>query len=411
MPKGKQKGSASKAKRPRSRQRTPRAKPASGPLADETRAAPWPTRLMLAVRAGGRCEFPGCNTPLFEHHVTLTTGNFGQFAHIRAFSPAGPRGGGAPRPRDVHDIENLLLLCHKCHKLIDDHPNDYSTGTLKLAKSDHEKRIAHLTGLGPDKRTVVVQLKARINGEAVEIPLADVTSAVTPRYPTDRHGYVIDITQFGDEDLACEAARRKVRTMVERLYEPGMDADKVRHISLFALGPIPMLVYLGSRLSNKIPVEFYQRHRDTKDWLWKIEPASVEYEVRAIRRGTDQAKVAVVLPLSGTKSKDKLPASIDETFSVYELGLPQGKASPDFLRTRDDLTKFERTYRGLLAKIEEQHRGVELIHLFPAVPAPIAVACGYNLLQKVHPPLLVYDFVSAEGGWVLRLRTDDLDAH
>ncbi len=40
-------------------------------ISDETRSVPWTTRLQLSVRAGGRCEFHGCNKPLFEHHVTL----------------------------------------------------------------------------------------------------------------------------------------------------------------------------------------------------------------------------------------------------------------------------------------------------------------------------------------------------
>ncbi len=266
-----------------------------------------------------------------------------------------------------------------------------------------------MTGLAPDLRTVVVQLKACINGDAVEIPLTDVTGAVAPRYPADRRGHVIDITPFHDEGSSFGAARMEVRRRIERLYEPGMDADKVRHISVFALAPIPMLVYLGARLSNKIPVDLYQRHRDTKDWAWKHDGDPVNYMIRTVREGRDASKVAVVLPLSGAISRDRLPASIDDNFTVYELALDGRAPSTDFLRRRDDLIRFESVYRELLASIELRHPRVELIHLFPAVPAPVAIACGHHLLQKVHPPLLVYDFVAAEGGFIPRLRTDDLD--
>ena len=258
--------------------------------------------------------------------------------------------------------------------------------------------------------TVVLQLKARVGGQAVDIPLDDVSRAVAPRYPTDRNGYVIDLTALHDEaDATFNAARAEIRHRTVHLYSPGMEADRVHHLSVFALAPIPLLVYLGTRLSNKIPVELHQRHRDTGDWVWKSEPSKVEFEVQVVRHGTDPAKVGVVLPLSGTRSKDDLPATIDSTFTLYQLGLRGLEATPDFLRTRDDLSRFGHAYRGLLATIETDHPSADLIHLFPATPAPIAIACGYHLLQKAHPPLLVYDYVKAEGGFLPRLRTDDQD--
>lgn len=74
------------------------------------------TRLLLFVRAGGRCEFDGCNKYLLQHHLTLTEGNFAQLAHIVAFKPEGPRGKVGPRPMDINDVTNLMLLCPECHR-------------------------------------------------------------------------------------------------------------------------------------------------------------------------------------------------------------------------------------------------------------------------------------------------------
>jgi hypothetical protein len=42
---------------------------------------------------------------------------------------------------------------------------------------------------------------------------------------------------------------------VSRLYDKGMDVESTRHISLFAVAPIPLLVFLGGCLSNKIHVD------------------------------------------------------------------------------------------------------------------------------------------------------------
>src|SRR3989337_2601707 len=84
-----------------------------------SRTIPPRTRLLLVAAAAGRCEFQGCNDYLFEHPLTLREGNFGNFAHNVAFSEKGPRGKGR-RPPDLHDLANLLLMCLKCHKLVDD---------------------------------------------------------------------------------------------------------------------------------------------------------------------------------------------------------------------------------------------------------------------------------------------------
>src|SRR6266478_4074388 len=97
------------------------------------------TKLLLFVHAGGRCEFDGCNDYLLEHPLTLKAGNFARVAHIVAFKPEGPRGKSELRPRDINNICNLMLLCPKCHKLIDDHPSDYTRAALEEYKKTHEQ--------------------------------------------------------------------------------------------------------------------------------------------------------------------------------------------------------------------------------------------------------------------------------
>ena len=127
------------------------------------------TRLILYVSAGGRCEFDGCNKDLVDHHVTHRTGNFGQMAHICAFSPHGPRGTRDMPAPDINDVANLMLLCGACHKLIDDRPGEFPVGVLKKHKRAHEDRINLLTGVNPDRQTTAIVLKSRIDGQLVDI--------------------------------------------------------------------------------------------------------------------------------------------------------------------------------------------------------------------------------------------------
>src|SRR3989304_555255 len=80
-------------------------------------------RLLLFVRAGGRCEFDGCNEYLLRHHLTLTEGNFAEMAHIVAFKPDGPRGKSSPGRAARRDRQSRGLLGPPCHKLIDNNPS------------------------------------------------------------------------------------------------------------------------------------------------------------------------------------------------------------------------------------------------------------------------------------------------
>lgn len=363
-----------------------------------SRNIPERTKILLAVCAGGRCEFAGCNEYLFDHPLTLQAGNFSENAHIVAFSEIGPRGASGERPSDINDAGNLMLMCAKCHKLVDDRPDDYPRDVLEKYKTEHEARIRHVTSLGPDLRTSVVQLKAKIAGSVVDIPAPQIYQAVAPRYPIDKQGYVVDISSYGFENREeyYRLAEREIKQRVTRLYDPGMDVETTRHISLFALAPIPVLVLLGRSLSNKIPVEMYQRHRSGENpWAWKTHGVAARYKVQTIRKGRDTTKVGLMLSLSGSIDVAAVPLSDD--YWLYELALDSEPPNVDFLRQRSDLEAFRATYRRLLSDLMRDHPTLSVLHLFPATPAPIAVACGHDLLPKVHPTLSVYDYDRVAG--------------
>jgi len=395
-------------KRPRNKVKAPRK---SSPVERiPSRNIKDKTRLLLYVRAGGRCEFDGCNNYLLAHPLTQDEGNYAEMAHIVAFKPDGPRGKSGRRPQYINHADNLMLLCPQCHDLIDkERPQDYSREALEKFKRDHEERIFRLTATQPDRKTTIVQLKSKIAGHVVDIPVAHVKEAVAPRYPDDSRGYIIDITSIEEEGKAFyTAAQAAIRRRVQHLYEPGMDVERTRHISLFALAPIPLLVYLGSQLSSKVPVDPYQRHRDTEDWIWKMDGEPVGHNFQRVRQGTDKTRVALLLSLSGSLTVESLPANIDRSFYIYEITLANGDPNPTYLRLKQDLADFKQVYQQALRAIGRTHQQLTEIHLFPAVPAPIAVLCGRELLPKVDPALLVYDNDKKQGGFVPILKVNEV---
>ena len=200
----------------------------------KTREISWQTRILIFVRSGGRCQFPGCNKYLLEHPLTRSAGNFAEFAHIVAFSEQGPRGRQGKRPKFINDIQNLILLCATDHKEIDDHPVQYPRAVLEGYRTEHEKRIKHVTSMGPELSTRVVQLKANIRGNAVAIPAEQVFEAVNPKYP-DGEDCVIDLTPIHATGRSfLTAARQTIDNDLRGLLSPRMSRPAPTDVSLFA---------------------------------------------------------------------------------------------------------------------------------------------------------------------------------
>jgi len=299
-----------------------------------------------------------------------------------------------------------MLLCHECHKLIDSQPDRYTTRTLRLFKRQHEQRIHQLTGTTPDRQTTVVVLKAMIGTHAVEISPSEIQDAIAPRYP-DADPFIIDLTEIPDtgDEVFWKSAMQAIDVKCDRLYATQFDGSTPRHLSVFALAPIPLLVHLGSRLSSKIPVDLYQRHRGSEDWKWKTTGDAVRYIFKKIRDGSDKLKVALAVSLSGTVPVESLAPHVGSDCTVYTITLDGGIPNPSFPRQRTDLTGFEQVYRKLLAVILRDHGVVDELHVFPAVPAPIAVVLGREPLPKVHPALIIYDYNKSKGGFTQTTRS------
>lgn len=378
---------------------------AASAVAKPSRNIPPTTRLFLYVKAGGRCEFDGCNDYLLEHHVTKAGGNFAEMAHIFAFSDGGPRADAERGPEDVHDISNLMLLCPVCHTLIDGRPGEFTVEVLRKHKKAHEDRVFLLTDTKPDRETIVVALRGRVAGKPVTITLPEIQAAVAPRYVGARGIHDIDLTAFNDAPTPefWKMGEDTIRKQMGRFYETRFDGHTPHHVSVFGLAPIPLLMVLGSTLSDKVPTAHYQRHRDSESWAWKTEGQVVEFATTKVRSGAEPSLVALVLSVSGVIALSGLPAHVDDRYTVYSLAPTNTTPDRKILDVEASFQAFRSEYLRAMRLIVQEQPAARSIDVFPAVPAPAAVAMGRDLLPKRDPVLAIYDFNKANGGFVRAL--------
>lgn len=361
-------------------------------------------RLRLWVRSGGRCAF--CNAYLLEDEFTGQVFNFGEMAHNvgRKRSAKSPRGLDDLPVGLRNSADNLLLLCEKHHKLIDDAAKrgEYSVDDLRKVKQRHEDRIKMLTGMAEDRATTVLRVVGDIRGGVVELSREHVRKTVLAdanRYPHYALAFLgqdfeIDLRGLPQEGtpLYWEVGVARLRDALGHRLAEGVQKGEIRHLSVFAIARIPLLIVLGYMLDDKVPVDLYGKHRDGKEsWRWDPDEPTVDFEVIAAQTGTDATKVALVLSLSGSIQLDELPAHIDASYSIFVL-LPVGVTpSRDILRARQSLGNFATCYHAFLSELEKNMKAARELHLFAAVPVTAAVLCGRGLMRDAHPALIVYD--------------------
>lgn len=368
---------------------------------------PDPIKLKLWVTSGGRCEFPGCNKIVWRDGLTLKEDNFAHMAHLVAASPNGPRGDATLSPKLAEDFSNLMLVCFDHSKLIDGkNKSDFTLDYLRTYKKKHEERIHMQTAVSPDMASTVVRFMANIGERPVDISLSQAYQAIFPRFPLDEKGILLDFTNKqgrGGRSFWKEFAN-DIATQIKTSFSLGNDRKRLEHLSIFALAPMPLLMHFGNKIGNMIASDIYQKHRDTNDWNWKKEPRvdKFSYIVKRPTGKNKSKKITLIISLSGKILLNEVKKIIPDAHSVYEITIKN--PSVEFLKHKSRLEKFRKEYRNLITEIREKHGAGCEIHLFPAVPAPIAVMCGRELLPKIDPKILVYDNDKEKSGFVFTIK-------
>ena len=235
---------------------------------------------------------------------------------------------------------------------------------LSQFKKVHEERIYRLTSVHPSNKTTIVRFKSNIGRDIVHVPLEQIYQAVYPRYPVDETGIEIDLTTIKavDSKSYWKVGADCIKKHVDDLTASRINSQVSDHVSVFAFGPIPFLIYLGGCLGNKKGIEIYQRHRDSEDWIWKRKRKIAKYKFRALKNGNNLANVSLVISLSGQINADDLPLKIRQKDYIYEITLSDQIPNPMFIKCMDDLAEFKKVYHQALSQIRKKHNRAKHIY-------------------------------------------------
>ena len=358
------------------------------------------TRTRLWVLAGGRCQYEGCNKPLWQDELTMTQMNTAYIAHIIAAEPNGPRGSKELSPKLATDISNLMLMCDEHHRLIDrEDVEGHPAERLREMKRKHEERIELLTSIQREKRSHVLLYGANIGDHIAHVSWRKAAIAMVPEfYPAEKPAVELSLNNSSFEDhessywhIERENLQRQFREKVrERLQSKGIE-----HLSVFALAPQPLLVELGRLLSDIPAAEVYQLHREPPDWIWQEQQERFGYIVQEPE--TREGTVALNLSLSATVDNSRITSVLGNDISIWTLTIED--PNNDFLKSREQLALFRQEFRRLLDRIKASYGQEAMLHLFPAVPVSIAVEMGRVWMPKADLPFCIYEQNRKFGGF------------
>jgi len=348
----------------------------------------------LWARAGGRCQYRGCNEDLVGDLISgREDATFGFIAHIVGDSVGGPRGDAARSPLLARSLDNLMLMCARHHKLIDvvnvaGHPE----AALLAMKAEHESRIQVVTAIDEDRASHVIRFGANI-GENEALVSTKAIFAAMPPHHHPASGQTIDLELVGcaykdDEPAYWMFQRDNLRRQFEAKVRGRVERQEVRHLSVFALAPQPLLIELGRLLCDIVPATVRQRHREPATWTWQADEPPIAFTVSDAAPGA-AGPVALKLAISATVTDERITRVLGEEAAIWSVTA----ANPhnDILRRPEDQTAFRQLMRSLFDRVKAAHGECAVIHVFPAMPASLAVELGRVWMPKSDLPMTIYD--------------------
>lgn len=248
--------------------------------------------------------------------------------------------------------------------------------------------ISSIMKAGTRKRkagTLVVTYSAMIAADSPQIDFKQACEALPKEVVPLEHPF--EIKDDNPEQDETEFWEKESVFLVRKVNElfTSMRVTKNMHLSLFAMAPMPLLVKLGSLLSEKYQVEVYQKHRNPDSW----DRLAEDGQGFEIKRPENRNKKAVLVLSLSAPIRDRINQYYGDNASIWEVTVAE--PNMDMLRSKRQQDDFRKTMRNLLTEISNAtHEDAIAVHM--AMPVACAVELGRVWMPKGHKPLELYDY-------------------
>lgn len=355
----------------------------------------------LWIAAAGRCEFRGCCKPVDRDFLTKVKCKVGEYAHIIADSPAGPRGVQGDSERLAADPSNLMLACFDCHARIDrdGRNNEFTAEQLRSMKREHEARIQLIYSASGVVESTPLVMSFPVGAHVPVVEVRDIHYAMLTNsnfklFPTSTAIH-IDQSNFHLQDSDPDFWRNAQRALTQQYEQRVLPALTTRggaaHLTIAGFAPIPMLMKLGTLIGDKTPAAILDL--PSEKWLWDTRDACPDPHYAYNMPASLPREVSAVVSISG-----KAQHPVGRVVVEFEAVAP-GRG---IIRKDSHLQQFRTSFNAFLQHLFAA--GVRVVHIHPATPLSVSIEIGRMLLPKTFEEVHVWDWQAPDWKPTLRLK-------
>lgn len=353
--------------------------------------------LLWAV-AAGHCEL--CGSDVTTNLLSPQRGKYGQNAHIEAYSLGGPRYNDAQSEEERNSVENLMLLCPSCHKRVDDNPSKYGVELLRSRKQTFEASVKAAVEAICSNGSDVILLAKPVGAKGNSILEKDWERALVDAGLNAGRAQRLDASISVPDGCGPDVLLALQNRIVK--YCESVHDDKSKRTGVFAIAPQPVLIGLGTLLSDVSGVDVYQKRRDGDGWSWATEGPQNSFECTLLREGSGDCAIVVSVsgPVPPESYEDALPDSVG---AVYELRASRHGQTAMLLKS--DLDRFKEAAVAAVFQIHEKHPDARSLHVLPAMPVSACVSFGMAWNSRLIPELVLYEKENARFSRAVSIRS------
>ncbi|MCM3393722.1 SAVED domain-containing protein [Cytobacillus oceanisediminis] len=338
----------------------------------------------LWVACGGMCSFDGCRKRLIESTSGELT-NVGIKAHIIGHAKNSARHEYMEEYdftyETLEDVRNLMLMCYDHSKIIDDKKTRdlFPPGLLFTMKEKHENWVSSWSA---DKKESIALIHKRTGG-----PLFDIEYESPAPYilldAVENQTVFDDFTKEGWEE-GKKSNEILYQKFIEKIREKGAKVGEI-----FPLSPIPLLVHLGSLLTDTVSYSIYQFDREAGQWVSDSTKSNKDIDLRVSKEINHKKELAVLVSISGIVKMDSVMEVVTGEFDSIRFDID----NPGLKRLiyRDDVIFVQSRIKDEIEKLL-QHQEYNKIHLFYAGPAGLAIELGRGINPNIWSEICLYHY-------------------
>jgi len=239
--------------------------------------------------------------------------------------------------------------------------------------------IRHLSMQYIPPQTIIESLPSRFAGRSVTELLVDQT----------------DLYSDGRLSDPLEAAKRQAD--LECHIDSLLDSHPGASVGYFGIAHIPLLFYLGCRLTNKRRLHFFELNRYTGRWEYlqgEKEGPELKLDGLPIHANDQHGDVLIRISISNTVRSEEVAEIVPSPIASLHLRIEPRKR--DVLVSEHQLHDYGVGFRRVLDSIHELLPNRERTHVFYAGPVSLAVYFGQLISQTIDRRIVVYNYTTKD---------------